>query len=243
MHKFPAAPFLILAGVLSCPGVSLAVDPVCGDVNRSGSLSASDALAVLKAAVGQPVNLQCPVVAAPLQSGQTACSDGAGGPTSCNDTGQDGDLRLGVTPGYADNGSTITDNRTGLVWEVLSNDGSIHDRDDKYTWAAAFSKIDALNSANFAGHNDWRLPNVVELRTLLDMGINQPATRAEFDTNCSGICSSAECSCTQPDYYWTSTSYDLSPDEAWYVDFYDGYTESTTKSDPDTYVRAVRGGS
>jgi len=32
---------------------------ICGDVNDSGGLTAADALAVLKAAVGQPVSLQC----------------------------------------------------------------------------------------------------------------------------------------------------------------------------------------
>ena len=51
---------------------------------------------------------------------------------------------------------TITDDQTGLTWEKLSDDGSIHEYADNYTWCAAFTKITTLNSANFAGHNDWR---------------------------------------------------------------------------------------
>ena len=56
MHKtialiIVAATSALLTGAASA-GVS---GPVCGDVNHSGSLTTSDALAVLKASVGQPV--------------------------------------------------------------------------------------------------------------------------------------------------------------------------------------------
>jgi hypothetical protein len=52
--------------------------------------------------------------------------------------GSDGDLQLGVAPGYVDNGDgTITDTKTGLMWEKKSDDGSIHDKDTWYTWSGA----------------------------------------------------------------------------------------------------------
>ena len=41
------------------------------------------------------------------------------------------------TPGprFVDNGDgTITDTKTGLQWEKKSDDGTIHDQDDTYTW-------------------------------------------------------------------------------------------------------------
>ena len=62
-----------------------------------------------------------------------------------------------------DNGDgTITDTKTGLMWEKLSDDGSIHDKDTAYTWANAFAvKVATLNGGGgFAGHTDWRVPNV-----------------------------------------------------------------------------------
>lgn len=55
---------------------------------------------------------------------------------------------------FTDNGDgTITDNRTGLMWEKLSDDGSIHDKDTTYTWHNAGTKITALNGGGgFAGY-------------------------------------------------------------------------------------------
>ncbi len=38
--------------------------------------------------------------------------------------------------GFVDNGDgTVTDNRTGLMWEKKSSDGSIHDVENYYSWA------------------------------------------------------------------------------------------------------------
>ncbi len=33
-----------------------------------------------------------------------------------------------------------------------------------YTWEQAFAHVAALNGMSFAGHADWRLPNVKELQ-------------------------------------------------------------------------------
>ena len=53
------------------------------------------------------------------------------------------------------------DVNTGLMWEKLSDDGSIHDRDNLYTWDDAFAvKVATLNSGSFAGRTDRRVPNV-----------------------------------------------------------------------------------
>ncbi|MCZ2110602.1 MAG: DUF1566 domain-containing protein, partial [Dehalococcoidia bacterium] len=110
--------------------------------------------------------------ARPLKTGQTTSY----GP------GSDGDLQKGTARYFTDNGDgTITDNMTGLMWEKKSDDGSIHDKDNKYTWGMTSSPytmngtmvtefLAALNTGSgFAGHTDWRIPNRFELESLLDL--------------------------------------------------------------------------
>jgi hypothetical protein len=69
-----AASILVGALLLVLPGIAGAVPPVCGDVNGSSSVTSSDALSVLKAAVGQPVMLSCPACPA-LLAGEPVCGD------------------------------------------------------------------------------------------------------------------------------------------------------------------------
>jgi hypothetical protein len=107
----------------------------------------------------------------------------ATGQTTAYGTGSDGDVEAGAALSYTDNGDgTITDNSTGLMWEKKSDDGSIHDKDSSYTWSGASyattnvmdgtiksAFLDTLNDVGgggascFAGHCDWRMPNVKEL--------------------------------------------------------------------------------
>src|SRR4030095_1336400 len=68
----------------------------------------------------------CPAFPA---TGQTTCWDSSGVVIPCAGTGHDGDIQAGATLAYTDNGDgTITDNNTGVMWEKLSDDGSIHDQ-------------------------------------------------------------------------------------------------------------------
>jgi hypothetical protein len=243
MHKHIAT-HALFAGVILCFAAPAVAASICGDVNVSGDLTTSDALAVLRAAVGQPVDLQCPATASPVVTGQTTCYSASGSVVSCAGTGQDGEFEHGIARSFVDNNDgTITDNATGLSWEKLSDDGSIHDWNSTYDWTTAVTtKVATLNSSNFGGHNDWRVPNVSELRTLLNMGASQPATWSVFDTNCTPGCTALTCSCTQPDWYWSSTTYEDTKSEAWFVDFYGGYTDTVDKDADNNFVRAVRGG-
>jgi hypothetical protein len=169
-----------------------------------------------------------------LKTGQTGCygSDGAGIP--CAGTGQDGELQNGRVRSYTDNGDgTITDNQTGLMWESKDQAGGIHYWGANYTWDDAFSVfIAALNNRcadgitdctdggdtactgigngkrGFAGHRDWRLPNVNELQSLVDYDVFYPSIAPVFNTNCGpnpdwnpgctvdGAGGTQKCSCT-----------------------------------------------
>jgi hypothetical protein len=180
-----------------------------------------------------------------LKTGQTQCWDGLFAVTPCAGTGQDGETQHGLARSYTDNGDgTVTDNRTGLMWEKQSSfDGSINDSENTYSWHSAFTvKIAALNGSAFAGHTDWRLPNQFELYSLLDLGKITPAVSAAFDTDCVGGCDVLTCSCTVSDYYWSSTTYEDGTAIAWFVDFSNGYVGGEGKSSL-LRVRAVRGGS
>jgi hypothetical protein len=124
---------------------------------------------------------------------------------------------------FVDNGDeTITDTMTGLMWEKKTSAvGSgtstldVRDVDNTYTWEYAMHDyLDRLNGrlvANaaekpFSPYNDWRLPTLQELQTLLEPaspGRINPA----FGANAAG-------------HYWTSSRRLLGPSEVpWYISF------------------------
>ena len=178
--------------------------------------------------------------AATLQTGQTQCWDASGALMPCTGTGQDGELKQGVARAYEDNGDgTITDPNTGLMWETLSDDGSIHDKDNVYTWANAFSKIASLNTGGFGGYYDWRLPNRSELDSLVALNATGTSVPSAFNTGCTAGCTIFSCSCTQAEAYWTSSTYQNNPQLAWFVYFVGGSVNAAYKTE-NIYVRAVR---
>ncbi|MFM8410378.1 MAG: DUF1566 domain-containing protein, partial [Alphaproteobacteria bacterium] len=185
-------------------------------------------------------------------------------PTSSGETndygyGSDGCLRLGSAPSFVDNGDgTVTDRGTGLTWEKKSRDGSLHDVDATFTWGQAAAPwalngsvvsgfLRALDTVPcFAGHCDWRLPNLRELQTIVDFGRSSPATPQVFANACAPGCDVLSCSCTPStapgDLLWTATSFAASPADAWAVGFGTG-SPSTAAKTTALRVRAVRGGS
>jgi len=152
---------------------------------------------------------------------------------------------------FVDNGNgTITDTKTGLQWEKKSDDGSIHDQDNTYSWSSTGTAADGtafteflttMNQTNFAGHNDWRLPSVTELESLLEFGHPAPLVAPAFNTACDTGCTVLTCSCTILDYYWTSTTVETLTDVL-NVDFNWGLVNLYEKTlSGFFYVRAVRG--
>lgn len=175
------------------------------------------------------------------------------GQTTNYGAGSDGELRRGLARVFTDLGDgVIKDNRTGLIWEKKTNDGSIHDVDNLYSWSTgapwqangtAFTTFLAtLNSIPcFNGNCDWRLPNLNELESIRNLGASFPAAFLAFNQNCPVGCTNTQCSCTTPGGYLSSSTVAGTPSEAWVVRFNYGGSYQSTKTDLG-YVRAVRGG-
>ncbi len=147
------------------------------------------------------------------------------------------------TARYTDNGTTVTDNLTGLQWEKKTSDATVHDSANAYSWSAALpymaadgtaftTFLPALNSGGcFAGQCDWRLPTIYELRTILLEPF--PCT--------TNPCIDAIFGPTVINFYWSATTDPTIPDRAWLVSLGDGTADRIPKVNSN-YVRAVRGG-
>ncbi|MHB8809149.1 MAG: Lcl C-terminal domain-containing protein [Desulfobulbaceae bacterium] len=86
-------------------------------------------------------------------------------------------------PADAGQWAMVRDNKTGLIWEVKTTDGSIHDKDKVFTWDGAQQDfIGELNRMKFGGFADWRLPTTDELRGLTVKGA-EPYIDQEFFPN------------------------------------------------------------
>jgi hypothetical protein len=188
------------------------------------------------------------------ESGQTVVygadkNDGIAGEVAVPD---DGTVQAGQSLAYVDHGDgTITDMATGLMWEKKSDDGGLHDADNSYGWSGNGSQetiwdwledVNAEGGTGFAGHTDWRIPNVKELQSLVSYGRVNPAVEPAFHTACTGGCTVLSCSCTRSTVYWSSSTVAGDPTLAWYLDFFDGFVGAGGKTDTFA-VRGVRGGS
>ena len=85
--------------------------------------------------------------------------------------GQDAQYN-GLQPAYQDNGDgTITDLNTGLMWQ--------QDPVAKMSYSEAVAGVESFN---LAGYNDWRLPTIKELYSLIDFtGIDGSAASSTDD--------------------------------------------------------------
>ena len=216
---------------------------VNGDVNADGSVDISDAVTILSNLfLGDPAQL-VPLCKAQGPSGlpdtgQSVCSgffEGQGWVTiPCAEAtcpGQDGAYATGCPPEgrFIDNGDgTVTDTCTGLMWQQdtadVNGDGQSTDQ-DFVRWCAALAYCENLS---FAGHDDWRLPNVRELQSIVDYGRFGPSIDPVFGALSLG--------------YWSSTSLADSPASGWYVNFLAGHIYDDDGNFDDNNVRAVRRG-
>jgi hypothetical protein len=174
------------------------------------------------------------------RSGQTTCYDVAGAVSLCPGTGQDGDFRAGLAwpePRFLDNeDETFTDQLTGLTWtENAETPGnnlySCSALNITVNWQTALDHVACLNSRNFLGYNDWRLPNINEIESLI---------HSEYADSTGWLQSQGFINVWGA--YWSSTT-DLNPDfpngeMAYAVNLFTGETSIELKN-ATSYLPAV----
>ena len=131
---------------------------------------------------------------------------------------------------YTDNNNgTITDNETNLTWkqcaEGLSGAGCTSGTLIRYKWKQALQLAD---STSFAGHSDWRLPNIKELNSLATANCYSPSINESLFPN------------TPSFYFWSSTSMLYYQHGAWNLRFTEGRAFPRPRYHP-VNVRLVRG--
>ena len=142
---------------------------------------------------------------------------------SINYAGSGGDLDLF-------SGAVKQDTRTGLWWSNISAVAGVSSRTSNVfdnatdgtrpTGGNAIGFCDALNTANFAGHNDWYLPTQKQLM------------QAYIDGSANNL--------ANPGFtFWSSTETSSNTASAWYTYWTNGGTYANTKI-TSSYVRCVR---
>ncbi|CAK0775127.1 exported hypothetical protein [Gammaproteobacteria bacterium] len=88
--------------------------------------------------------------------------------------------------------------------------------------------ISAVNSSNLCGHNDWRLPNRTELKSIVDMNFVNPSIDASYFPNTIGF------------WYWTNNTHETGASLAWVISFLNGNPYASIKT-INNMLRLVRG--
>ena len=103
---------------------------------------------------------------------------------------------------FHDNGDgTITDRATGLMWSKADSGKGMN-------WQDALAWVQKKNAEKYLGHDDWRLPSVKELQSIVDY------TRSPDTTHSPAIdplftCTAITNEARKADYpfYWSATTH------------------------------------
>lgn len=176
-----------------------------------------------------PVRISENFKSGPLfQTGQQNCFNETGDMIDCHHTGQDGEFQSGLhfnKNRFTGKSDCIVDNATGLSW--LKHANLYREAMD---WKTACDWISQMNRERKYGHVDWRVPTIVELEGLTDMGRHSPALPADhlfIDVQ---------------DFYWSSTTSMYDTSYAWVLYMIDGAVGVGYKPLPEFYLWPVRSG-
>lgn len=125
----------------------------------------------------------------------------------------------------------VTDAQTGLIWQgcplgMTASKAACTGSATLLTWAAA---LDACQDSTWGGKTDWYLPDIKELRTILDDSRTGPAANADAFPG------------TPSTWLWSSTPNVYDEDCSWTVHFGLGNVGPGTRT-AQVAVRCVRRG-
>ena len=125
---------------------------------------------------------------------------------------------------------TVTDTATGLVWKRCLEGQAWSGQTCTTTTTYTFDQATALTGkVTFAGQNDWRLPNIRELLSIVDDTVFRPAMDKIAFPNDVGLA------------LWSGSPSANGSNFAWSVEFLGGSSRSYVRSSSYS-VRLVRGG-
>lgn len=163
---------------------------------------------------------------------QVGCMDESGNYRECSGTGEDYEYEAGVEwpyPRFEAAPGGYRDRLTGLIWQANTHNGPMK-------WEDALKFCNDLIVADletFSIYDDWRLPNIRELQSLINYGRSDPALPMPHPFVMYAGAS----------FWWSSTTNDWTKDEAWYVRFGDGKVDNEVKTnDSDLRAWCVRAG-
>ena len=139
-------------------------------------------------------------------------------------------LQIEAAPFTDNTDGTVKDNATGLIWQKCSRGQGATDCSGTATTATWSDAITYCSGLSLVAGKTWRLPQVNELKTIVD---TTKASGATIDTTAfpATVASSG---------YWSSTTYAPSNTTAWPVYFANGVVVNDLKTSP-YYVRCVSG--
>ena len=133
------------------------------------------------------------------------------GQTTSYEQFDDGYYQTGVNHSYnSKNDDIVTDNITGLEWQ---DNSYVKGDENKKSWKNAKSYCSTLSLGE---QNDWRLPSIEELESIVVYGKYKPTLDATFSNPYN-------------DYYWSASTNAYRISEAWGVNFNYGQSKWNSK--------------
>ncbi len=116
----------------------------------------------------------------------------------------------------------VLDNKTGLLWEVKTNDKSLHSKTKTFRWGGTGAEkvgerffedwnslVELSNQEKMCNASNWRVPTITELKSLVQHGTKPTIDMRYFPH-------------TQAEIYWSSSAFNHYTEHAQTVHFSSG---------------------